>query len=101
MTAPTYERALQWFTALAQQLQRDSGGAPWDPAARARTRNAVDAQLVLDRLTQLQGLADTLAGMTTDAEMEGDMSGDDAVSTLSEMIEQARSLSDRRPAGTS
>lgn len=55
-------------------------------------------QRVMAHLSELQGLADTLAGMTTEAEMDGDMSGDDAVSTLSDMIEQARPLSPRRPA---
>lgn len=35
-------------------------------------------------------IVETLARMTTDAEMGGNMSGDDAVTTLSRMIEEAR-----------
>lgn len=33
-----------------------------------------------------------IARMTTDTQMDGDMSGDDAVSTLSELIEGARTI---------
>jgi len=36
--------------------------------------------------------AELVARMTTDQEMDGDMSGDDAVSTLSELIETARAV---------
>ena len=59
----------------------------------AKPRRASDG-----RLEQLQKLADILAAMQTDAELDGDMSGDDAVSSLSVLIPWARSLSDARPA---
>lgn len=59
----------------------------------AKPRRASD-----NRLERLQKLADTIAGMTSDAEMDGDMSGDDAVTSLSVLIPWARSLSDARPA---
>ena len=48
-------------------------------------------------LTAAQDLIDRLAGMTTDDEMGGDMSGDDAAETLSWLISAARQLSERRP----
>lgn len=38
-----------------------------------------------------------IARLTTDAEMDGDMSGDDAVSTLSALIEEAREILDPKP----
>ena len=59
----------------------------------AKPRRASD-----NHLERLQKLADIIAGMTTDAEMDGDMSGDDAVTSLSVLIPWARSLSDARPA---
>ena len=59
----------------------------------AKPRRASD-----NRLEQLQKLADILAAMQTDDELEGDMSGDDAVSSLSVLIPWARSLSDAGPA---
>lgn len=59
----------------------------------AKPRRASD-----NRLERLQKLADIIAGMTTDAEMDGDMSGDDAVTSLSVLIPWARSMSDARPA---
>ncbi len=40
----------------------------------------------------LSAFAELVARMTTDQEMDGGMSGDDAVSTLSELIETARTL---------
>ena len=51
-----------------------------------------------DHLERLQKLADIIAGMTTDRELDGDMSGDEAVASLSVLIPWARSLSDARPA---
>ena len=59
----------------------------------AKPRRASD-----NRLERLQKLADTIAGMTTDAEMDGDMSGDDACETLGSFVRWARGLSDARPA---
>lgn len=96
-----YERARSWLVSLGQQMKRearDSAGRTWDPTARAKARNAEDMAVILGRLRAYEALADQLAGMTTDDEMGGDMSGDDASSTLSAMIEQARQLSPRRPA---
>lgn len=55
-------------------------------------------ELIVEAFAPLQALADLLAGMTTDAEMGGDMSGDDAVTTLAQVIFAARDLSDSRPA---
>lgn len=55
-------------------------------------------ELIVEAFAPLQALADLLAGMTTDAEMGGDMSGDDAATTLSQVIFAARDLSDARPA---
>lgn len=40
----------------------------------------------------LLDFAELVARMTTDQEMDGEMMGDDAVSTLSELIETARTL---------
>lgn len=59
---------------------------------KARARRASD-----DRLERLQALADQLAELPTDEELDGEMSGDDAVSALSVFIETARDLSDARP----
>lgn len=59
----------------------------------AKPRRASD-----DKLERLQSLADILAAMQTDDELEGDMSGDDAVTSLSGFVLWARSLSDARPA---
>ena len=59
----------------------------------AKPRRASD-----DKLERLQSLADILAMMQTDDELEGDMSGDDAVTSLSGFVLWARSLSDARPA---
>lgn len=50
-----------------------------------------------NHLEKLQQLADFLAMMATDRELDGDMSGDDAVSSLSVLIPWARSLSDAKP----
>ncbi len=58
----------------------------------AKPRRASDS-----RLEKLQDLADILAAMQTDDELDGDMSGDDAVSSLSVLIPWARSLSDAKP----
>lgn len=47
---------------------------------------------VISTAPDLLDFAELVARMTTDEEMDGDMSGDDAVSTLSELIETARTL---------
>lgn len=59
----------------------------------AKPRRASD-----NRLEKLQQLADILAMMATDSELDGDMSGDEAVASLGVLIPWARTLSDARPA---
>jgi hypothetical protein len=54
-------------------------------SAEANARLIAHAPDLLD-------FADFVARMTTDSEMDGDMSGDDAVSTLSGIIETAREV---------
>lgn len=46
---------------------------------------------------RLQELADHVAACETDDELEGDMSGDDAVDTLGSLVDLARRVSERRP----
>lgn len=48
----------------------------------------------MSQLSDLLAFVAQIASMTTDEEMEGEMSGDDAVSALSGLIEQARDLID-------
>ena len=59
----------------------------------AKPRRASD-----NHLEKLQQLADILAMMATDSELDGDMSGDEAVASLGVLIPWARTLSDARPA---
>lgn len=63
-------------------------------------RTMISAPLLKAALGDIFDLVDQLAGMTTESEMDeaGEpMSGDDACSTLSSVIEWARQHSDRRP----
>lgn len=50
-----------------------------------------------DHIAALQDLADQLAQTQTDVDLDGDLSGDDAASTLTQFVETARGLSDCRP----
>ena len=50
-----------------------------------------------NRLEQLQELADAIAAMRTDDEIQDGMSGDDAAETIGSLVTWARRLSDRRP----
>ena len=50
-----------------------------------------------DHIKALQDLADYLASTRTDIDLDGDLSGDDAVSTLTQLVATARVLSDCRP----
>ena len=56
-----------------------------NPELRANARLVAKAPELFD-------LALLLSRMTTDCEMDGDMSGDDAAETLSCLIEQARAI---------
>lgn len=97
----------------AQKLTGPELPPPWSrlpaqhQAARGRQLRAairrypsgyqMATELIVEAFAPLQALADLLAGMTTDAEQGGDMSGDDAATTLSQVIFAARDLSDARP----
>lgn len=89
----------------AGRIEWHHQNAPSDPlfyrlAALTAPSSERSEAVVLDRHARaLQSLVDKLAATRTDTELEGDMSGDMAVVTLSGFIETARGLSDRRPSG--
>ena len=59
--------------------------------SREAEETRANARLIA-AVPDLLDFAELVARMTTDQEMDGDMLGDDAVSTLSELIETARTL---------
>lgn len=58
----------------------------------AKPRRASD-----NKLEQLQALADQIAAMRTDDEIQDGLSGDDAAETIGSLVTWARTLSDHRP----
>jgi len=86
------------WSRLPMQQQAARGRQLRAAIARYPSGYQMATELIVEAFAPLQALADLLAGMTTDAEMDGDMSGDDATTTLSQIIMAARDLSAQRPA---
>lgn len=76
----------QWYTVGPAEVW-----FPYNCSPQREEKAKADAVLIASA-PDLLDFAELVARMTTDQEMDGEMLGDDAVSTLSELIETARTL---------